>query len=34
MLSLPKYPFAYLIAFGMLTLIPIYVVRLLRASTS
>ena len=30
-LELPKYPFAYLIAFGMLTLIPIYVVRLLRS---
>jgi len=30
-LSLPKYPFAYLIAFGMVTLIPVYVVRLLRA---
>jgi TRAP-type C4-dicarboxylate transport system permease small subunit len=30
-LALPKWPFAYLIAFGILTLIPIYVVRLLRA---
>ncbi len=30
-LSLPKYPFAYLIGFGVLTLVPIYVVRLLRA---
>jgi TRAP-type C4-dicarboxylate transport system permease small subunit len=30
-LALPKWPFAYLIAFGMLTLIPIYVVRLLRS---
>jgi TRAP-type C4-dicarboxylate transport system permease small subunit len=30
-LELPKYPFAYLIAFGILTLIPIYVVRLLRS---
>ena len=30
-LSLPKYPFAYLIAFGILTLVPIYLVRLLRA---
>jgi TRAP-type C4-dicarboxylate transport system permease small subunit len=30
-LSLPKYPFAYLIGFGILTLVPIYVVRLLRA---
>ena len=30
-LQLPKYPFAYLIGFGVLTLIPIYVVRLLRA---
>ena len=30
-LELPKYPFAYLCAFGMFTLIPIYVARLLRA---
>ena len=30
-LELPKYPFAYLIAFGILTLVPIYVVRLLRS---
>jgi TRAP-type C4-dicarboxylate transport system permease small subunit len=30
-LSLPKWPFAYLIAFGIFTLVPIYVVRLLRA---
>ena len=30
-LQLPKYPFVYLIAFGMFTVIPIYVVRLLRS---
>jgi hypothetical protein len=30
-LKLPKYPFAYVAAFGMLTLVPIYVSRLLRA---
>ncbi len=30
-MALPKYPFAYLIAFGIFTLIPIYVVRLLRS---
>ena len=30
-LELPKYPFVYLIAFGVFTLIPDYVVRLLRA---
>lgn len=30
-LELPKYPFAYLCAFGIATLVPIYVARLLRA---
>jgi TRAP-type mannitol/chloroaromatic compound transport system permease small subunit len=30
-LQLPKYPFAYLCAFGIATLVPIYVARLLRA---
>jgi TRAP-type C4-dicarboxylate transport system permease small subunit len=30
-LQLPKYPFAYLLAFGIATLVPIWVVRLLRA---
>lgn len=30
-LELPKYPFAYLCAFGIFTLIPIYLARLLRA---
>jgi TRAP-type C4-dicarboxylate transport system permease small subunit len=30
-LKLPKYPFAYVAAFGMLTLIPIYVSRFLRS---
>ena len=30
-LELPKWPFAYLIAFGILTLIPIYLVRILRS---
>ena len=30
-LKLPKYPFAYVAAFGMLTVIPIYLARFLRA---
>jgi hypothetical protein len=30
-LKLPKYPFIYLAAFGVLTLVPIYVGRLLNA---
>lgn len=30
-LKLPKYPFAYLAAFGMLTLVPIYLSRFLGA---
>ena len=30
-LKLPKYPFVYVAAFGMLTLIPVYVCRFLRA---
>jgi hypothetical protein len=30
-LQIPIYPFLYLAAFGILTLIPVYLVRLLRA---